>query len=75
MSSEASILLVACGALARETQALKRLGGWEHVAVRCLPAEQCALPSRPAHEASKGRGRSRGRRRAAERKAWVAHLP
>jgi len=32
-------LLIACGALAREIVALKRLGGWDHVTVRCLPAE------------------------------------
>ncbi len=34
-----SLLLLACGALARELLALKRLGGWDHVAIECLPAQ------------------------------------
>jgi hypothetical protein len=34
-----SVLLIACGALAREIKTLKRLGGWDHVTVRCLPAK------------------------------------
>jgi hypothetical protein len=33
-----SVLLLACGALAREMLALKRLGGWDHVAIDCLPS-------------------------------------
>jgi hypothetical protein len=33
------VLLLACGALAQELLALKRLGGWEHVTVECLPAQ------------------------------------
>jgi len=32
-------LLLACGALARELLALKRLGGWDHVAIECLPSQ------------------------------------
>jgi hypothetical protein len=44
MASNPSVLLVACGALAREIKALKRLGGWDHVTLRCLPAE---LHNRP----------------------------
>jgi hypothetical protein len=32
------ILVLACGALAREVLALARVNGWEHVDVRCLPA-------------------------------------
>jgi hypothetical protein len=32
------VLLLACGALARELLALKRLGGWDHVSIECLPA-------------------------------------
>jgi hypothetical protein len=34
-----SVLLLACGALAQELLALKRLGGWDHVSVECLPAQ------------------------------------
>jgi len=33
------VLLIACGALAREVEALRRLGGWDHVDVECLRAE------------------------------------
>jgi hypothetical protein len=34
-----SVLLIACGALAREIKAIQRMGGWEHVTMHCLPAE------------------------------------
>ena len=33
-----SVLLLACGALAQEVLALKRLGGWDQVTVECLPS-------------------------------------
>jgi hypothetical protein len=33
-----SVLLLACGALARELLALKRLGGWDRVVIECLPS-------------------------------------
>jgi hypothetical protein len=36
--SEATALIIACGAVAREVLAVIRLNGWEHVDVRCLPA-------------------------------------
>jgi hypothetical protein len=32
------ILLVACGALAREVLALKEANGWSHMDLQCLPA-------------------------------------
>lgn len=32
------VLLLACGALAHEIRALIRLNGWDHLALRCLPA-------------------------------------
>jgi len=32
------VLLLACGALSRELLALKRLGGWDHIEIECLPA-------------------------------------
>jgi hypothetical protein len=32
------VLVVACGALARETLALVRLNGWDHIDLQCLPA-------------------------------------
>lgn len=33
-----SILLIACGALAREILDLKKRNGWDHMALTCLPA-------------------------------------
>ena len=38
------VLVLACGALAREVLAVVRLNGWRNVTVRCLPAK---LQSRP----------------------------
>jgi hypothetical protein len=38
-------LLLACGALARELLALKRLGGWDHVAIECLPSHLHNTPA------------------------------
>ena len=42
---DASIVVIACGALAREIIALKRLNGWSTLTVECLPPE---LHNRPA---------------------------
>src|SRR5208283_2371794 len=39
-------LIIACGALAHEITALKRANGWEHLEVRCLPAELHNRPER-----------------------------
>ncbi|GAA6207424.1 DUF1638 domain-containing protein [Cognatishimia sp. WU-CL00825] len=36
--SEARILLIACGALAREILALKKMNNWQHMDLTCLPA-------------------------------------
>lgn len=44
MASEASVLVIACGALAREIVALKRMNGWDGLDVQCLPPE---LHNRP----------------------------
>jgi hypothetical protein len=38
------MLIIACGALAREISALRRANGWDHLDVSCLPAE---LHNRP----------------------------
>ena len=35
---QGSVLLLACGALAREILDLKRLNGWDHMDLACLPA-------------------------------------
>jgi uncharacterized protein DUF1638 len=40
------LLVVACGALAREVLAIVRANGWEHVEVRCLPAQLHSSPRR-----------------------------
>lgn len=48
------VLLVACGALAREVLALKAANGWDHLDLRCLPAILHNHPDRivPAVEAA-----------------------
>ncbi len=40
------VLVVACGALAREILALTRLNGWNHVDLTCLPAKLHNVPQR-----------------------------
>jgi len=40
------VLLIACGALAREVLALKRTNGWEHLDLQCLPANWHHYPDR-----------------------------
>ncbi|WP_299967109.1 DUF1638 domain-containing protein [uncultured Roseobacter sp.] len=40
------ILLVACGALAREILDLKRLNGWDHLDLTCLPAKYHLTPDK-----------------------------
>lgn len=40
------LLVIACGALAREVRAIVQANGWEHVDVRHLPAELHATPTR-----------------------------
>ena len=40
----ASVLVIACGALAKEIVELKRLNGWSHLQIQCLPAD---LHNRP----------------------------
>jgi hypothetical protein len=61
---ERSVLLIACGALAREVEAVRRLGGWDHVEIDCLPAELHRTPEaipeamRARLDAAKGRFRA-----------------
>lgn len=40
------ILLIACGALAREILALKERHGWDHMDLTCLPAKYHLFPDR-----------------------------
>jgi Protein of unknown function (DUF1638) len=46
VGTDARVLIVACGALAREIVALKRMNGWTHVDVQCLPPELHNRPER-----------------------------
>jgi hypothetical protein len=46
MSSAPSVLVIACGALAREIAALRLANDWPHLDVRCLPAELHNRPER-----------------------------
>jgi Protein of unknown function (DUF1638) len=39
-----TVLVIACGALARELVEVRKLNGWEHIRIQCLPAE---LHNRP----------------------------
>jgi hypothetical protein len=45
VSDRPPVLVLACGALAREILAVVRLNGWMHVDVRCLPAKLHLAPS------------------------------
>lgn len=40
------VLLIACGALAREVLALIDINGWRHMALRCLPAKLHLFPDK-----------------------------
>jgi hypothetical protein len=55
------VLVIACGALAHEILALKRLNGWQHLDLQCLPAKLHLWPDRipdaVAAEVEKARGR------------------
>ncbi|HET6600992.1 MAG TPA: DUF1638 domain-containing protein, partial [Gaiella sp.] len=44
--SEVRVLVLACGAIAREVLAVIELNGWAHVDVRCLPAKLHSRPER-----------------------------
>ena len=46
MSSDTRSLVIACGALAREIVALKRLNGWTHLDLQCLSPELHNRPER-----------------------------
>lgn len=54
------VLIIACGALAREITALKRANGWSQIDVQCLPPELHNRPERivPALRAEVARHRS-----------------
>jgi hypothetical protein len=45
-AQQGRVLLIACGALAHEVLALKRLNGWQHLDLQCLPANLHLYPDR-----------------------------
>lgn len=45
---EPELLILACGAIAREVLAVVRLNGWTHVTVRCLPGKLHSTPQKIA---------------------------
>ena len=47
------VLLIACGALAREILDLKRLNGWDHLDLTCLPAKYHLYPEKITEEVRK----------------------
>ena len=47
------ILLIACGALAHEVLALKRLNGWDHIDLQCLPAKLHLYPKKITDEVAR----------------------
>jgi Protein of unknown function (DUF1638) len=55
------VLVIACGALAREILALKRLNGWEHLDLQCLPAKLHLWPDRIPDAVEAAVAEARGR--------------
>lgn len=45
-SNIAKVLVIACGALAREFLAIKEANGWDHMDITCLPAEWHFTPKK-----------------------------
>ena len=41
-----TVLIIACGALAKEIVVLKKLNGWSHIKIQCLPAEYHNRPEK-----------------------------
>lgn len=54
------ILLIACGALAHEVLALKRLNGWDHMDLQCLPAKLHLYPDKITEEVTRAVAANRG---------------
>jgi len=55
------VLVIACGALAHEILALKRLNGWEHLDLQCLPAKLHLWPDRIPDAVAAAVEKARGR--------------
>ena len=64
VSAPPRTLVIACGALAREFLLLKRLNGWDHLSITCLPA---SLHNRPERIPDAVRAKIRAERGAYDR--------
>jgi hypothetical protein len=53
LRQQGRILLVACGALAHEVLALKRLNNWDHMDLQCLPAKLHLYPDKITAEVAR----------------------
>ena len=54
------VLILACGALAREIIALKEINGWDHFVLQCLPANLHLTPNKIPDEVEKAVLAARG---------------
>lgn len=61
MKKKGSILIIACGALAHEITALRRLNNWDHVDVQCLRADLHNTPDKITGEVKAQIDQARGR--------------
>ncbi len=52
-SHQGRVLLIACGALAHEVLSLKRINGWDHLDLQCLPAKLHLYPDKITAEVAK----------------------
>ena len=46
LRDQEAVLIIACGALAKEIVEIKKLNGWSHMKIQCLPAELHNRPER-----------------------------
>lgn len=60
-TGEGQILLIACGALAREILALIKLNGWTHMTLTCLPAKYHLTPDKITEAVRETVERNRGK--------------
>ncbi len=60
VAGRGKILLIACGAIAHEVLALKRLNGWDHLDLQCLPAKLHLYPDQITAEVARSVGEKRG---------------
>jgi hypothetical protein len=61
VAPQGSVLVIACGALAREVLALRALNGWQHLDLQCLPAKLHLWPDRIPDAVEAAVNEARGR--------------